>query len=575
MPGDPFVLETPPSTPVGRAAFTAARPFLAWVLQTGALADVYRTATSLAGRFEDQALRALEIDPQCHPADLARVPRTGPLVVAANHPHGALDGLVLASLFARVRPDVRLIANHLLARIPELRESCFFVDPFDGPEAAARSRAGLRAAHLWLRRGGAVVLFPSGTVAPTRDAHGVPVDAEWHSTVGRLAAQTGAPVLPVHIDGRNSQLFYALGRLHPLLRTALLSRECLKARGREISVRIGAPLAVARAEGASAAAVMITTRARAAVEQLTKAERTRDVSHAMDAEMARLPQEACLVSSGSFKVFCASAPQIPLALQEIGRLRAVAYAAAGEGSGKAVDLDAFDERYLHLFSWDTDARRIVGAYRIGRSDAIVPEAGVEGLYTRTLFHYDRAFIDRLAPALELGRSFVRREYQRNHTALLLLWKGIGRFVVRHPEYRVLFGPVSISSRYADASHDLLRAFLRQNCLDRSLADLVQALNPPRVGVSAEPVVPSSLEDADRAIAASEPDGKGMPVLLRQYLKLGARLVGFNVDDEFGDVVDALMMVDLAAVDRAILGRYMGRDEAATFLLRHRTSSAAA
>jgi putative hemolysin len=186
-----------------------------------------------------------------------------------------------------------------------------------------------------------------------------------------------------------------------------------------------------------------------------------------------------------------------------------------------------------------------------------------------LFRYDDRLIARLSPALELGRSFIRAEYQKNYNALLLLWKGIGQFVVRHPGYRVLFGPVSISARYSDSSHELLMAFLQQNHLDRDLAELVEAMNP--AGNPAAPpssAIPQSIEEANRLVTQAEADGKGLPILLRQYLKLNARLIGFNVDPHFGDALDALMMVDLTAVDSAILNRYFGRQEAADFLARH-------
>ena len=204
---------------------------------------------------------------------------------------------------------------------------------------------------------------------------------------------------------------------------------------------------------------------------------------------------------------------------------------------------------------------------------------MNGLYTRTLFRYDQRLIARLSPALELGRSFVRTEYQKNYNALLLLWKGIGRFIVRHPEYRVLFGTVSISARYADSSHDLLKSFLLQNHLDRDLAELVEAVNPdrphrphqshgghlsPHLGLSVPPSLPTSINEVNRLVAGAESDGKGVPILLRQYLKLNARLIGFNVDPNFGDALDALMMVDLAVVDPAILSRYLGREDAARF-----------
>jgi hypothetical protein len=158
----------------------------------------------------------------------------------------------------------------------------------------------------------------------------------------------------------------------------------------------------------------------------------------------------------------------------------------------------------------------------------------------------------------------------------MLWKGIGRFVVRHPQYRVLFGPVSISARFSDTCQCLLMAFLLQNHLDRDLAELVEAINPreltPEQALAAP--IPQSLREADRLMMRAEGGDKGVPILLRQYLKLNARLIGFNVDPDFGDALDALMMVDLTAVDPCILNRYFGRQEAAQFLAHHRVGQSA-
>ncbi len=499
-----------------------------------ALRELYGRARGphdLGEPFERRALRVLAIDADVAPSDLDAIPRCGPVVIASNHPHGAVDGLLLLDIVRRVRPDVRVLANRLLGRIPELHESCFFVDPFDGPAAAARSRAGLRAAHLWLRRGGALVVFPSGEVAHRR-VDGGPADGAWKTTFERLARASGAPVIRSFIEGRNSRLFYAAGLIHPMLRTALLGRELLNKRGRSIRVRFDAPDDIGR-------------------------------------EIANLDAEACLVESGRFQVFCAEAAAIPATLREIGRLREIAFRAVGEGTGRSIDIDAFDRSYLHLFVWDRERQQVVGAYRIGRCDRIVRDAGVSGLYTRTLFEYDERLLDRLgAPALELGRSFVRVEYQREHSPLLLLWRGIGTFVARHPEYRFLFGPVSISARYTDASHAMLIEFLRHNHLASDLAELVQAVAPARVSPPQGALVPASAGDVNRLLARSETDGKGMPVLLRQYLKLNARLIGVNVDANFGDAVDALMIVDLTGVRSSILQRYLGSRGAAAFLSFH-------
>jgi putative hemolysin len=591
MPGDPFDFDLPADTALRRAASIAARPLLSWALRLNTLRELYAQANSDWSAFPTSALRVLCARAECCADEVAHVPANGPLIVAANHPHGALDGLLLLDLIGRARKDVRLLANHLLACIPELRDFCFFVDPFERPGAAERSLAGLRAAHLWLRRGGALVIFPAGEVAHVRRADGSIADSSWRSTVGRIALTTGARVVPARVEGANSPLFYAAGRIHPLLRTVLLSRELLRSRGRSVTVRVGRALSTDELGRHGRTADRVTAAIRQAVEHLESADvrgavctQPREVPVApaadfatLDEEIRRLPETTRLVDGGALQVYCAEAGQIPNVLAEIGRLRELAYRSVGEGTGTRTDIDRFDTHYQHLFLWNQLRREVVGAYRIGRSDLIVASAGAEGLYTRTLFRYDERLLRRLPPALELGRSFVRVEYQRNHTPLLLLWKGICSFIARHPQYRVLFGAVSISARYSDRTREMLMAFLEQNHLDRVLSELVSPKNAPR---SAPPkdvpvgTVPTSVEEVDTLVSKLETDGQGIPVLLRQYLKLNARLLGFSVDSAFGDALDALMTVDLARADPRILRRYFGPADARAFLEYHAAQSAA-
>jgi len=587
MPGDPFQIDSPPATPY-RAAMTAARPLLSWLLGLRTYRALYERARSDGDApFEYRALKALNIEPRIPDTELDVIPVRGPLLVASNHPHGALDGLLLASMVRRKRSDVRVLTNQLLSCIPDLFDLCFFVDPFGGPTASARSHAGLRAAYVWLRSGGALVVFPSGEVAHRRGPSGSRIDSPWRSTVGRLALSTGAQVLPAFIDGANTRWFYAAGLVHPALRTALLARELLNKRGTAVTVRLGAPLATRDVVDTAGDAAAATESIRRSVEalgptappdanttSLRRAASSVNCASTIAAEIGQLPAESCLVESGAFQVFLAESGRIPAALREIGRLRELTYRAIGEGTGRQLDLDSFDERYLHLFSWNSEQKQIVGAYRLGPTDRIVTAEGVPGLYTRTLFKYDERLIARLSPALELGRAFVRTEYQKNYSALLLLWKGIGRFVASHPQYRVLFGPVSISRRYSDISHRLLMAFLHQNHLDSDLADLVEAITPPVLNPAPALAVPRTMEEADRLVTEAERDGKGVPILLRQYLKLNAKLLAFNVDPQFGDALDALMMVDLTSVDAAILHRYLGRHATAQFLARHRALQSA-
>jgi putative hemolysin len=297
---------------------------------------------------------------------------------------------------------------------------------------------------------------------------------------------------------------------------------------------------------------------------------------ALEQEIDGLSSEHHILAAGAYDVYCAPASCLPVVLREIGRLREISFRAVGEGTGRTIDLDEFDEHYHHLFVWHRDTREIVGAYRIGFTDQIVATRGIRGLYTSSLFRYDERLLARLGPAVELGRAFVRAEYQRSSNALLLLWKGIAQVVTRAGRYRVLYGPVSISSHYADTSQRLLRDFLAQNHYDRELGHLVEGICPPKDASGA--VFPSDrltdLDDLQRRVVAGEADGKGVPVLLRQYLRLNARVLGFNVDRAFGEALDALMMVDLRDVDLPILTRYFGRQHAERLVAERAVRSAA-
>jgi len=289
------------------------------------------------------------------------------------------------------------------------------------------------------------------------------------------------------------------------------------------------------------------------------------------AEIGALPRDCLLSRSGDLGAYLAQASQIPNVLGELGRLREIAFRGAGEGTGKSLDLDEFDAHYLHLFVWNSRKQELVGAYRLARTDVVRSQFGVRGLYTAALFRYGDPFLDRLGPALELGRSFVRQEYQRGFAPLLLLWKGIGTYIARNPQYKILFGPVSISNQYQAVSRELMVSFLERYTLLRDWAGLIRngrALRERLLTGANRPVFPDSgfdVEDLSTLVGDIEQRPAGVPVLLRQYLKLGGKLLGFNVDPKFANALDGLILVDLTKTEPKLLERYLGKSEAATFL----------
>lgn len=534
---------------------------------------------SFVGRFLDMMnVRTAVCD-----SDLELVPKKGPVVAVANHPFGLVEGAVLAAFLGAIRPDVKVLANRLLETLPEARKYCIFVDPFGGEQALPVNLRGLKSAIAWLQQGALLAVFPAGEVAHLDLREGAVVDPEWNRNIARLIRLTNATVLPIYFAGSNSSLFQLLGFLHPRVRTALLARELLNKHDHTIELRIGRPIGTAKLKTFQDDLAM-TRYLRHRTYLLQNREASKPAkrliaktlpapgpsSDQLTREVNLLTPDRTLVETDEFSVLLGKADELPGVLMEIGRLREIAFRQAGEGTGREIDLDSFDKYYWHLFVWNRVRHELVGAYRLGPSDEILARMGSRGLYTSQLFAWKPSFLDRIQPALELGRSFVRLEYQKTFAPLLLLWRGIGEFLVRNPRYKILFGPVSISRDYNSASRQLMVNFLSSHHQCSALAPLVKARNPFRVKPSRETheLITSAvwdIEELSALIADIETDRKGVPILLKQYLKLGGELVAFNVDRNFSDALDGLVVVDLRKTDQRVLQRYMGADGAAAFL----------
>ncbi len=568
---------------------TLARPACESLLGLHGLQRIYEGAVDDQRDigFWDRVLTQMRTPVDINLEDLHRAIGDGGAIIVANHPFGAPEAVALGALLERIRPDSRFLANRLIARIPELREKIFEADVFEGDGAVERNAASMRDALRWVRQGHVLAIFPAGEVSHWRNDLRAVADPDWHESVGGLIRLAKAPVVPVHIEGSNGALFSLAGLLHPRLRTALLPWSVIRRKGRAIRMRAGRAIPVeriARFESNDDLVSYLRVRTYVLADAVRRANEPvvppaapvadERPAASIRAEIEALPADRTLVRHGVFRVLVAEADEIPNALLEIGRLREVAFRALDEGVGQARDLDEFDATYQHLIVWDDDADRIAGCYRIGPTDRILEQSGVKGLYTYTLFDFDRTLIEQISPALELGRSFVHPDYQKHFAPLMLLWKGIGAFAVRHPRYRYLFGPVSISASYASMSKLLLTQFLSRNHHLPALAAAIQPRRPirlrePRLWRSRDfSTVVRDLGDVDAIMGELEADGKTTPVLVRQYLKLNAVLLGFNTDPLFGDVVDGLMLCDLTTLDPRVAVRYMGETGAAAYLAHH-------
>lgn len=580
-----------PSGQVAKALFPLLGPLVGQLLGLPGVNAMYEAVAGLPmPDFLNENLRKSGIRVNLSFEDATRIPAEGPLVVVANHPFGAIEGVILASMLFAARPDVKLLANYLLAMMPEMAAIIFNIDPFGGDGSQKRNITPLKEAIRWLKAGHCLGVFPAGEVSSLNLRQMAVQDPAWNPSIGRMAKISGATVLPVYFAGRNSVLFQLMGLIHPRLRTIMLGRELLRCRGTVIDVRIGSPVPASKIKAFETDEDVIRylrTRTyilkhRVALPQVAPA--VQDVSplaapldgREVEAELKALPPEAVIFENEEYLLVLGRRAQMPKAVLELGRLREETFRSVGEGSGNDRDLDRFDDYYLHLCLWHKPDREIAGGYRLGPTDEILPKYGPHGLYSATLFHYKAQFLEQITPALEVGRSFVRREYQRSYFPLLTLWKGIAQYVGRNPQYRFLFGPVSISNSYTPFARSVLVKFLNSHAAkeeSRGLRHLVRAKLPPRVKAGPNwrelRSFCNSVEDLGTFISEVERDQKGVPVLLRQYLKLGGKILAFNVDPAFMNAIDGLILVDLAQTDAKILQRYMGAEGYKAFMDYHR------
>ncbi|WP_192889489.1 lysophospholipid acyltransferase family protein [Vibrio bathopelagicus] len=561
-----------------------------WATGLSKLDKLYQDRPDELSSFEfmHHTLSALNIDYSVSAGATDNIPEEGPVVIVANHPLGAIEGVILADLVGSVRKDVKVLANELLKRLPELDDLFIGVDVFNSKESKRTNAKAIRDANRHLADGGLLIVFPAGEVSSYRKGAKTLTDIAWSKSVAKFVKRHQATTVPIFINGKNSELFYQAGRIHPLLRTALLGRELLNKQATTISISISIGSSIPYSEIKSFEQEMdIVNYLRLNTYLMSQQDSPSTAVHApsfdtqviapispevLSIEINSLPEEMKLLEQGDFEVYCTPSQSIPNLMREIGRVREESFREVGEGSGLACDLDEYDLYYHQLFVWNKTKAELVGAYRLGMVDKLIAEHGLDQLYSRSLFNYNQEFIDTLDNSIELGRSVVSKPYQKSLNSLLLLWKGIAAFVYRHPQYTHLFGPVSISNDYSHNARLLIATTLSIHHYDEEKANLVSPSSPLNTSnhVFWQNHLLSSLASVpllSKVLARME-QGKGLPVLLRQYLGMNGKLVCFNVDPSFNDALDGLIVVNLKKVPLKTLGKYMGRELAQDYLEQH-------
>ncbi|WP_183564021.1 lysophospholipid acyltransferase family protein [Mucilaginibacter sp. SP1R1] len=527
--------------------------------------------------FVDAILEGCGIDIEFDERELRNIPKTGSFVAIANHPYGGIEGMVLLKILCMVRPDAKLMANFLLKKIPNLSDYFIAVNPFENVDHSS-SISGLKNTLELLNNGTPIGIFPAGEVSTFKVEQQQVTDRLWHPVVGKIIAKAKVPVVPIYFHGNNGLLFNLLSLIHPALRTAKLPSELFNKHGHTIKLRIGKPINIedipdhnngakllnflrartyALGTGLEEEKKIFSPRNLFKIKRLPEAVATEIDSAILEKEIAPLRDNYKVWTEKNYEVFIVPTSVIPNVIREIGRLREITFRDVGEGTNKSIDLDEYDIYYNHLFIWDIEAKMIVGAYRIGLGDEIFYSVGKKGFYITELFKLKTQFMPVLRKSLELGRSWIRKEYQTKPLPLFLLWKGILKFLIDNPRYRYLIGPVSISNSFSKFSKSLIVDYINRNHFDHELAQYVKPRKKFKVDFSKIDTDllmagEDSFKGLDNLISEVETRNMKVPVLLRQYIALNAKIISFNIDPKFADCLDGFLVLDLEKVPQDIL-----------------------
>ena len=547
------------------------------VMKINELNKVFQKAKHLSGiSFIDKILQVIGIKVEFDEKELKNLPQNGAFIVIANHPYGGIEGLILLKILFMKRPDAKLMANFLLKKIPNLSEHFIAVNPFETIEHSS-SISGIKKTLEMLQSGTPIGIFPAGEVSTFKADTQQITDKLWHPVVGKLIAKANVPVIPIYFHGNNGLLFNLLSFIHPVLRTAKLPSELFNKRGHTIRLRIGKAIlpgdlkyqqnpsklldylrtkTYALGAGLEDQRSLFNPRSIFKVKKIPQTIIQAIDNQKLEKEVEGL-KEFKIWTEKNYEVYISPCSEIPTIIQEIGRLREITFREVGEGTNKSTDLDEYDIYYNHLFIWDKESKLIVGAYRIGKGDEIFYSYGKKGFYVNELFKIKEKFYPILRQSLELGRSWVRKEYQQKPLPLFLLWKGILKYLIDNPNYRYLIGPVSISNNFSKLSKSLIVDFIIKNHFDHELAAYVRPRKKFKLDFSKidkDLLLESNetLKNLDSLISEIESSKMKVPVLLRQYLGLNAKLISFNIDPKFSNCLDGFILVDLKNIPKEML-----------------------
>ena len=549
--------------------------FVYWLLELKRVNYIQnKLADKMGPDFSDAVLDECGVSVDYIPEQLSRIPAEGGFITVSNHHFGSIDGMILSSLVGHRRPDFKILTTFLLAKIPSLKP-CFL--PVDNLSATnqGRSVAGIRMALEQIARGEGLGLFPSGEVA-TYQKKGrrsavskkkIVEDIPWAENIIKVIKKSKQPVVPIYFQGQNSKMFHFLGKIHPRLRTVRLIHEMFNKAGTTVKVRFGQPITPEEIAvfGNDIEALGKYLRNRtyaleaecldpkpAAVADSAKEPIIEAVDPALiHKEIHDLGPEHVLFEIGDYRIYLTPSALIPNTMRDIARQREETFRAIGEGTGLSMDTDVYDKTYYQLIIWSIPNDDFVGAERIGIGHELVDRDGIQGFYSASEFEYQKGSEALLSTCMEIGRTFISRNYQREVLPMKIFFASTSVIALKFPRIKYLMGPVTIS----DSMPDFYKSLIEYYITHEYPYENSEAFSRPPVPFKADflAVNPDALlaktygniDEFDRLLSTLS-DGKvRLPVLMKRYFKYSAKSVCFNVDPLFNNCLDCLILLRLA------------------------------
>lgn len=514
--------------------------------------------------FIKNVLDYFEIKFEVSKEELENIPKTSKVIVVANHPLGALDALALVLMLKQIRNDVKITASEILSLIDPIRDILIPVDNINKKS----KRVEIQNIYKLLNENGLVIFFPSGEVSRMHffKVH----DTKWQNGFLKFAKKTNAPILPIHIKARNSWLFYFVSFIKKDLATLLLPHEMFKQKNKTIKFKIGKIIPFKNIKDLPINGNQTTSLLRKHLYRVGKNKKeiiktyspipqpiSKNIIH-----QAILKNEQIGLTIDKKSIYLLNSQKNEDVLKEIGRLREISFRMVEEGSGNALDLDKYDDYYKHLVLYHEEEKEIVGSYRLGIYQNIKKNYSIKGLYTSNFYNFSKNFLAYIENSVELGRSFVNPKYW-NSMALDYLWQGIGAYLHKNPQIKYLFGAVSLSDSYPRFAKVLIIYYY--NYYYSSKTKLVTAKNPfiifPDEIQKVEKIFTLNSKEEDLKILKQtlETMGLSIPVLYKQYTNVceddGILFLSFSIDEDFGNCVDSLIIVDISKIKENKKARY--------------------